>query len=105
MKMTIKKWVATATWSWDIGEGKDGEGDHDCGICQLPFEKCCPQCTRPGDDCGLLWGDCQHVFHLHCMMNWLGDHDTCMCFCTWRSPMINQALCVAALGRPPPSNT
>ena len=25
----------------------------------------------PGDDCPLVWGQCSHCFHIHCIMKWL----------------------------------
>jgi len=92
MKVTVKHWHAVAQWRWDTGntgsDDADGEGDV-CGICRVPFEGCCPSCKMPGDDCplsnsfvvsgigmliqsSLVWGECTHVFHLHCLLKWLG---------------------------------
>lgn len=92
MKVKIKSWHAIAQWRWDTGntdhdEG-DGEGDV-CGICRVPYEGCCPTCKVPGDDCPLsecatrsfvifvtnsraVWGECSHVFHMHCLLKWIG---------------------------------
>ncbi|KAG0697044.1 anaphase-promoting complex subunit 11 RING-H2 finger-domain-containing protein [Suillus ampliporus] len=50
---------------------QDEEGDI-CGICRIPFEGCCPWCKIPGNDCPLIWGKCSHVFHMHCLLKWLG---------------------------------
>ncbi|KAI6018635.1 hypothetical protein PISMIDRAFT_67070, partial [Pisolithus microcarpus 441] len=44
-------------------------------ICQVPYEGCCPMCKMPGDDCPLtnmVWGQCSHVYHMHCLLKWLG---------------------------------
>ena len=100
MKVKIKKWHAIAQWRWDTGNNDpedDGEGDV-CGICRVPFEGCCPTCKMPGDDCPLsespilhasslslsfpyrfteqplelVWGECTHVFHMHCLLQWIG---------------------------------
>ncbi|EJD55649.1 RING/U-box [Auricularia subglabra TFB-10046 SS5] len=75
MKVTIKSWHAVAEWRWDTGQGSAaGEQDEDedvCGICRLPFEACCPACKVPGDDCPLIWGECTHVFHMHCLLKWI----------------------------------
>ena len=91
MKVTVKHWHAVAQWRWDTGntgsDDTDGESDV-CGICRVPFEGCCPSCKMPGDDCPLsnsfavsgtwyadpmilVWGECTHVFHLHCLLKWL----------------------------------
>ncbi|KAI0358906.1 RING/U-box [Trametes cingulata] len=74
MKVHIKSWHGIAQWRWDIGNNDaddDGEGDV-CGICRVPFEGCCPSCKMPGDDCPLIWGECTHVFHMHCLLQWIG---------------------------------
>jgi anaphase-promoting complex subunit 11 len=72
---------------------ENGDPDEDvCGICRVPFEGCCPTCKVPGDDCPLsrflsaklcaeltdnapilrVWGECSHVFHMHCLLKWIG---------------------------------
>ncbi|KAI9316367.1 anaphase-promoting complex subunit 11, partial [Dichotomocladium elegans] len=64
MKLKLKSWTMAAYWSWDVEEADI------CGICQVVYDGCCPDCTTPGDDCPLIWGECSHVFHLHCLMKW-----------------------------------
>jgi len=93
MRVTVKRWHAVAQWRWDTGNAEhddDGEGDV-CGICRVPYEGCCPSCKMPGDDCPLstypltfriyealtsfswlVWGQCTHVFHMHCLLKWIG---------------------------------
>ena len=100
MKVVVKRWHAVAQWRWDTGnpeQDDDGEGDV-CGICRVPYEGCCPSCKMPGDDCPLskftsffffffqalketqktdtltaiVWGECTHVFHMHCLLKWIG---------------------------------
>ncbi|KAJ3743296.1 anaphase-promoting complex subunit 11 RING-H2 finger-domain-containing protein [Lentinula raphanica] len=78
MKVEIKHWHAVAHWRWDTGvssddptKAEDDEGEV-CGICRVPFEGCCPACKVPGDDCPLIWGECSHVFHMHCLLKWIG---------------------------------
>ncbi|KAJ3738921.1 anaphase-promoting complex subunit 11 RING-H2 finger-domain-containing protein [Lentinula detonsa] len=78
MKVEVKHWHAVAQWRWDTGvlsedpgKGDDDEGEV-CGICRVPFEGCCPVCKVPGDDCPLIWGECSHVFHMHCLLKWIG---------------------------------
>ncbi|ORX46522.1 RING/U-box [Hesseltinella vesiculosa] len=69
MKVRIKSWKMASYWRWDIDDDDDV-----CGICQNVYDSCCPNCLRPGDECPLLWGACNHVFHLHCITKWL---ETC----------------------------
>ncbi|KDR68805.1 hypothetical protein GALMADRAFT_78157 [Galerina marginata CBS 339.88] len=74
MKVNVKQWNAVAQWRWDTGnveQDDDGEGDV-CGICRVPYEGCCPSCKMPGEDCPLIWGQCTHVFHMHCLLKWIG---------------------------------
>jgi len=89
MRVHIKHWSAVAQWHWNTGNNDpDDEGDV-CGICRVPYEGCCPSCKMPGDDCPLstcsfpctinhvslsfaVWGECSHIFHMHCLLKWLG---------------------------------
>ncbi|XP_073222052.1 anaphase-promoting complex subunit 11 [Cicer arietinum] len=61
-----KKWHAVASWTWDAQ-------DETCGICRMAFDGCCPDCKLPGDDCPLIWGACNHAFHLHCILKWVNS--------------------------------
>ncbi|KAI9634260.1 putative ubiquitin-protein ligase [Dioszegia hungarica] len=89
MKVTVLSFNAVAAWKWNAStephqlyayasRGPDGqieEYDDDdeevCGICQSAFESTCPECKVPGDDCPLIWGECSHIFHMHCLLKWL----------------------------------
>ncbi|KZT58798.1 RING/U-box [Calocera cornea HHB12733] len=78
MKVTVKQWNAVAYWKWDTGSTTEADPNPDedaeddvCGICRVSFEGCCPTCKMPGDDCPLIWGQCTHVFHMHCLLKWL----------------------------------
>ncbi|XP_052281574.1 anaphase-promoting complex subunit 11-like isoform X1 [Dreissena polymorpha] len=61
-----KSWTAVATWRWVAN-------DDNCGICRMAFDGCCPDCKLPGDDCPLVWGECSHCFHIHCIVKWLNS--------------------------------
>ncbi|KAI3839219.1 hypothetical protein MKW98_003451 [Papaver atlanticum] len=39
----------------------------------MAFDGCCSDCKRPGDDCPLIWGACDHAFHLHCILKWVNS--------------------------------
>merc|ERR1712087_382859 len=66
MKFKIKGWTAVSSWRWVAN-------DDQCGICRMYFDGCCPDCKLPGDDCPLVWGQCSHCFHIHCIMKWLNS--------------------------------
>ncbi|XP_058258325.1 anaphase-promoting complex subunit 11 isoform X2 [Hemibagrus wyckioides] len=66
MKVKIKQWHGVASWLWVAN-------DENCGICRAPFNGCCPDCKVPGDDCPLVWGQCSHCFHMHCILKWLNS--------------------------------
>ncbi|TEB29335.1 RING/U-box, partial [Coprinellus micaceus] len=72
MKVTVKHWHAIASWRWDTGNKEEENEEFDvCGICRVAYEACCPGCKTPGDDCPLIWGECSHVFHMHCLYKWI----------------------------------
>ncbi len=74
------------------GTSEDEDEGDVCGICRVAFEGCCPSCKVPGDDCPLswvlsycdfayarfyiafflVWGECTHIFHMHCLLKWIG---------------------------------
>jgi anaphase-promoting complex subunit 11 len=65
MQIKVNTWTVPAYWSWDV------KNEDVCGICQVAYDACCPTCTVPGDGCPLIWGECSHVFHMHCLIKWL----------------------------------
>ncbi|KAK8844675.1 hypothetical protein IAR55_006524 [Kwoniella newhampshirensis] len=87
MKVTIKSYHPVAYWKWDTstephklyhyaspdGDGMDDDDEDEdvCGICQNAYEGTCPECRVPGDDCPLIWGECTHIFHMHCLLKWI----------------------------------
>lgn len=66
IKVKIKRYHGCAYWHWNCGEGEEV-----CGICQSPYEGVCPGVKYPGDECPVVWGKCQHAFHLQCISTWL----------------------------------
>jgi len=42
----------------------------------MAFDGTCPDCLLPGDDCPLIWGQCSHCFHLHCILKWINPGNT-----------------------------
>lgn len=49
-------------WGQGWGEAAHPEGPH-----AAPS----PAGKVPGDDCPLVWGQCSHCFHMHCILKWL----------------------------------
>ncbi|KAJ1504082.1 ubiquitin-protein ligase Anaphase Promoting Complex [Coelomomyces lativittatus] len=70
MQIKIKKWKAVASWHWNADRNEV------CGICQNEYENTCGKCRFAGDECPLLWGQCGHVFHFHCITRWLQEGRT-----------------------------
>ncbi len=67
LSVTVVRWQAVAGWKWLAR-------DDECSICKNPFDACCNKCKLPGDDCPLVWGQCSHCFHMHCILQWLNTH-------------------------------
>ncbi|KAA0185694.1 Anaphase promoting complex subunit 11 [Fasciolopsis buskii] len=81
LKLKVNKWFAVSSWKWCTN-------DDDCGICRNPFETCCADCKVPGDDCPLVWGQCNHCYHMHCIIKWLNSQQVAqhcpLCRQDWR---------------------
>ena len=81
LKVTIRSWSGCAVWKWLAN-------DDTCGICRVAFDGCCPDCKFAGDDCPLVWGECSHCFHIHCIEKWLStqqtSHQCPMCRQDWK---------------------
>ncbi|KAK0559904.1 ubiquitin-protein ligase Anaphase Promoting Complex [Tilletia horrida] len=74
MKVKIKNYRAVGYWVWDTRDPDDV-----CGICQSNFDGCCATCKEPGDACPLLFGECTHEFHMHCIFKWLEGSNNPIC--------------------------
>ncbi|KAG1741847.1 anaphase-promoting complex subunit Apc11 [Suillus paluster] len=72
--MLFRYFIYIVQWLWNTGNANHDEDDEGniCGICHISFEGCCAWCKIPGTDCPLIWGECSHVFHMHCLLEWLG---------------------------------
>merc|ERR1712088_351785 len=77
MKYTIKKYTALATWHWNIPD----RDNKDCPICRQVYDAPCAtsKCRFPGDDCPIVFGKCQHYFHLHCIHSWNKEQNSPTC--------------------------
>mmetsp|Transcript_4078 Transcript_4078/g.7161 ORF Transcript_4078/g.7161 Transcript_4078/m.7161 type:complete len:93 (+) Transcript_4078:37-315(+) len=82
MKLKVEKGRLVSSWTWNCR-------DDSCGICRHLFDACCSDCKLPGDDCPIVWGQCSHSFHLHCILKWIrsesDSHQQCpLCRQDWQ---------------------
>ena len=57
-----------------MGHWHLGIDDECCGICRNKFEAVCVDCEDPGvfgEACPPVWGQCDHCFHMHCILKWI----------------------------------
>ncbi|KAJ3440746.1 anaphase-promoting complex subunit 11 [Anaeramoeba flamelloides] len=66
LKVKINSWKTVGSWTW-------GAGDEICAICQMPLDGCSPESNFPGDDCPIVYGSCDHPFHLVCINKWINS--------------------------------
>jgi len=89
---SLKKWNAVAMWSWDV------ECDT-CAICRVQVMDACLRCQGEskvdakggGEDCVVVWGECNHSFHHCCMSLWIKQNNRC--------PLCQQEWTVQKLGK------
>ncbi|EGF77080.1 hypothetical protein BATDEDRAFT_92050 [Batrachochytrium dendrobatidis JAM81] len=62
-------WRSVAEWRWAVVP----DDDDVCAICMNPYESCCPKCKLP------VIGVCTHVFHIHCIEEWIETNDPPTC--------------------------
>lgn len=73
----VVRWQAVATWTWD-------GGGMSCAICRNNLLDQCIECAAGDGDpeyaheeCHTAWGQCNHVFHRHCINRWLLSRSVC----------------------------
>lgn len=73
----IKKLNFVAAWRWDAK-------CESCSICRNGLHSLCIECLSCESDqhynketCLIAWGGCGHVFHMHCISNWLKGQNKC----------------------------
>ncbi|KAL7235513.1 hypothetical protein ACSBR1_018915 [Camellia fascicularis] len=65
---------STELWGLATARGYSNFHEHyTCCTWRTAFDGCCPDCKFPGDDCPLIWGACNHAFHLHCILKWVNS--------------------------------
>lgn len=75
-KITINNTYLKYSWRWKIKEDA-------CLICQQEFNTACYKCRHP-IDCVPCLGSCNHLFHYHCMSEWLEASQVCpVCRSPW----------------------
>ncbi|GAA6016382.1 hypothetical protein JCM11491_002392 [Sporobolomyces phaffii] len=123
MKITINHYHAVASWKWNLkrdhstpdpdsapvdddqGDQDDDDDDDDedvCGICRVAYDGCCPDCKVPGDSCPPIWGECTHVFHMHCLLKWLATESSKQQCPMDRRPWVTAGAAATAAAPAPP---
>ena len=86
----LQTWNAHAYWTWLLFPD-DPESDIGvCGICHNHIQQFCNKCLVEVDekrchsnkgckvhekiDCSIVWGECGHAFHKHCLGQWVEQH-------------------------------
>ena len=78
VQVTLNSIHAISFWTWS-------SEDDVCAICQNPLDGCAEGCEFPGDDSPVVWGECQHAFHLRCLQQWLQTNNSCpICRRDWK---------------------
>jgi anaphase-promoting complex subunit 11 len=85
-QVKIKSYRAVAVWTWALVNNKKVmenrtsqskekilETTEECGICHAEPEFPCPRCIRAGEQCPPTRGTCGHLFHMHCIEDWLSS--------------------------------
>ncbi|XP_064222868.1 RING-box protein 2-like [Aotus nancymaae] len=76
---SLKKWNALAMWSWDV------EFDTHA-ICRVQVMDACLryQAENEQEDSVVVWGECNHSFHIYCMSLWAKQNNRCpLCHQDW----------------------
>ena len=67
------------SWNYDIHFD-------DCAICRQSLMEKCIECTHNNllETCRVEWGNCNHIYHSHCISKWSKTKNTCpLCNAEW----------------------
>ncbi|KAL0234334.1 hypothetical protein PCE1_001370 [Barthelona sp. PCE] len=77
LPFTIESWSAVAVWRYDVGY-------ESCPVCKHPLMEPCSNCLSESENttCMVVWGECGHAYHNHCIQRWLDNgHKTACPLC------------------------
>ena len=86
--LKVLSWNNVMIWKWKTDE-------EECAICKLFLSALCPECGEDGDNkdncsCKPIWGKCKHVYHQHCIAEWIEKRKTCpLCQTKWEENKFN----------------
>ena len=78
-KCELVKLNSVCLWKWNSRSDT-------CGICKNSLTDKCIECFANMDDhaCSIVWGSCNHAYHVHCISHWLKSRDVCpLCSDSW----------------------
>jgi E3 ubiquitin-protein ligase RBX1 len=84
-KFELKKVVSVGLWGWDLKVDN-------CGICKNNLmDRCIECCSSDKDKCDIVWGTCDHAYHLHCISGWTKVRSNCpLCNEPWIIDRVGQ---------------
>eukprot|EP01004_Peranema_trichophorum_P001244 NODE_11466_length_451_cov_12.335366_g10811_i0.p1 GENE.NODE_11466_length_451_cov_12.335366_g10811_i0~~NODE_11466_length_451_cov_12.335366_g10811_i0.p1 ORF type:complete len:121 (+),score=24.91 NODE_11466_length_451_cov_12.335366_g10811_i0:32-364(+) len=73
-RFEVIRWNSVFNWSWSFSEPI-------CAICRNQLMDPCIKCEAEQEhntqDCSVIWGECNHVFHLHCIYKFVKNRPIC----------------------------
>lgn len=81
ISITIKKINAVGKWAYNTTTDN-------CAICRNHLSDRCIECYASvcdeTDACTVMWGNCNHTFHTHCVTKWIKTRPVCpLCNVVW----------------------
>ncbi len=76
-RVKVKEVTLVGVWKWKAGDQET------CAICKNLLIQSCEECATKESlnnkeiVCEIVWGQCNHAFHDHCISKWVKTKNTC----------------------------